>query len=444
MKPTEKPLIIITSILACAVGVLSLMGAGPLTPPGAPAPTMKSLDEIEPRINVQGAPASAVTTTDASYHYIITQPGSYYLSANLDVTKPNGIKINAEGVTLDLNGFQISRTSGSGGIGIELVPTAHRAGIRAGSIKGFDSGISCFVNMSSALSCEFRDLSVSGCTSTGINAGYSSVLVSCRAHGNSGAYAIYTVMGATLTNCVAYGNATEYGIYTFAGATLMNCTATNNTGSTGIYVGANSTATNCAAYDNTVDRGIYAASGATLSHCAAFINESASATSSGIATDDSVNLTNCNSTSNRSTAATLTSTTGMGFNLEPGCTIQNCTASDNAGDGIRIMNDTLVLANACDGNGALAGDGAGIHATVGDNRIEGNNVTDNDRGIDMDFSGSLIIKNSAAGNATNYVIAANNVFGAILDRTAPSSAAVSGNSAASSAGTTDPWANFAY
>jgi hypothetical protein len=36
------------------------------------------------------------------------------------------------------------------------------------------------------------------------------------------------------------------------------------------------------------------------------------------------------------------------------------------------------------------------------------------------------------------------VFGAIVDRTVPTSAAVSGNSAASSIATADPWANFSY
>src|SRR2546423_776646 len=85
---------------------MSIFAQGSLTPPGAPAPTMKALDEIEPRINLQASPAPAsVDTTNANYHFIINQPGSYYLSANLGVTKLNGIKINSQGVTLDLNGF---------------------------------------------------------------------------------------------------------------------------------------------------------------------------------------------------------------------------------------------------------------------------------------------------------------------------------------------------
>src|SRR6476646_1869318 len=105
---------------------------GSLTPPpGTPAPAMKTLDQVdthidvkgEKRIDLQNAPAAAVTTTDANYHFIINQPGSYYLSANLGVTKTNGIQIAVDGVTLDLNGFQISRISGSTGTGISAVGT---------------------------------------------------------------------------------------------------------------------------------------------------------------------------------------------------------------------------------------------------------------------------------------------------------------------------------
>src|SRR3982751_6295714 len=100
----------------------SAFSQGSLTPPGPPAPSMKKLDEIEPRTNLQATPAPAgVDTANANYHFIINQPGSYYLSANLGVTKANGIQINVEGVTLDLNGFAISRASGTGGHGIEIV-----------------------------------------------------------------------------------------------------------------------------------------------------------------------------------------------------------------------------------------------------------------------------------------------------------------------------------
>src|SRR4051794_3515763 len=149
---------------------LSVFPQGSLTPPGPPAPTMKKLDEVEPRTNLQATPAPAgVDTSNADYQFIINQPGSYYLSANILVTKTNGIQINAEGVTLDLNGFQISRSSPDGN-GIEISGLAHRTAIRNGTVKGFVSGIAG----GTARACAFRDVAVTGCTSYGIFAGPSS------------------------------------------------------------------------------------------------------------------------------------------------------------------------------------------------------------------------------------------------------------------------------
>src|SRR6185295_16428367 len=75
------------------------LAQGPLTPPGAPAPTMKTLDQVEARTLISSAP------------FTISQPGSYYLTANLTVSSGNAITIAASGVTLDLNGFTISSTA---------------------------------------------------------------------------------------------------------------------------------------------------------------------------------------------------------------------------------------------------------------------------------------------------------------------------------------------
>src|SRR5436305_399170 len=206
----------------------SVFGQGSLTPPGPPAPTMKKLDEIEPRTNLQATPAPpGVDTGNADYQFIITQPGSYYLSANLVVTKTNGIQINAEGVTLDLNGFQVSRDSASGK-GIEITSSSDHVTVRNGTVKGFARGID-----SGSKACAFRDLTVTGCTSYGITSWIAAIFESCRVHDNSGAAAINAGPGSVLNDCTATYNTTTFGITAGSACVLTNCAAYADTG--GLY-----------------------------------------------------------------------------------------------------------------------------------------------------------------------------------------------------------------
>ena len=77
--------------------------------------------------------------------------------------------------------------------------------------------------------------------------------------------------------------------------------------------------------------------------------------------------------------------------------------------------------------------------------MEGNNVTYASKvGILIEQGGNVIVRNTVKGGTPNFSIAADNVYGPIVDRTAPGSGAVSGNSALSSAGTTDPLANISF
>jgi len=77
---------------------------GTLDPSGAPAPAMKSLDQLEPRIPIGKVGGS----TD---QIVISKPGSYVLMGDLTVASGHAIKITASNVTLDLNGFTITALS---------------------------------------------------------------------------------------------------------------------------------------------------------------------------------------------------------------------------------------------------------------------------------------------------------------------------------------------
>jgi parallel beta-helix repeat protein len=266
---------------------------------------------------------------------------------------------------------------------------------------------------------------LSNCSATtnvthGFNLGSGSALSNCSAAGNSNGF--NTGDAAALENCSALSN-TGIGINTGDGGSILNCVAELNQGTAGIQVSNACTVIGCTLRDNT----------------------SSAATSAGISTGTECLVSRCVVSNTNSTAAAFTASTGMGINVNStgSCTIEHCTVQGSRGDGIRVSAACFVFDNTSDRNG-LAGDGAGVHSTSSENRIERNSVTGNDRGIDVDSSGSLIIKNSAATNTIDYEIAASNRYGAIINITAAGAAAVSGNSAASTLTSTDPWANFSY
>ncbi|MEM9479848.1 MAG: hypothetical protein AAGA58_09375 [Verrucomicrobiota bacterium] len=103
------------SVLLLSFAILEQVQAqGPLTPPGAPGPTMKSLDQVEPRTDVASLPPSSISK------HAITQPGSYYLTGDLVAAAGQGaISIDSSLVTLDLNGYTIS-SAGNNGIGVAI------------------------------------------------------------------------------------------------------------------------------------------------------------------------------------------------------------------------------------------------------------------------------------------------------------------------------------
>ena len=99
-----------TALIVVTIVFSQTAFAGPLTPPGAPAPTMKTLHEIEP-----STPINATNTPgDADAVFVISQSGPYHLTEDVigEVGK-HGIQINTNNVTLDLRGFNLEGVAGS-------------------------------------------------------------------------------------------------------------------------------------------------------------------------------------------------------------------------------------------------------------------------------------------------------------------------------------------
>ncbi len=108
--PASSRLIRLAPVLAAALIVAaSALLAGPINPPPGPVvSTNKTLQEVEPRIAIN----LANTPGDADSTFRISQPGSYYLTGNLNVSNvKSGIEIAASNVTIDLMGFTLTGTS---------------------------------------------------------------------------------------------------------------------------------------------------------------------------------------------------------------------------------------------------------------------------------------------------------------------------------------------
>lgn len=185
-----------------------------------------------------------------------------------------------------------------------------------------------------------------------------------------------------------------------------NASGSGNLGA-GIILGPGGLAVNCSAHNNQ-GNGIRVTTGGTVSNCSASNN------------------------------------TGSGINVGTGCLVTECVLHLNALDGIRCGLQCVVRGNVCSNNGAGAGSGAGVRATGADNRIEGNNCTNADRGIDVDGAGCIIFGNTCSSNTINWEIATGNSVGPIIVA-GTNAAIISGNGpVASTLGSSDPFANFSF
>ena len=201
---------------------LSTLAQGSLTPPGPPAPTFKSLAQIEPRIPID----ALHTPGDAVSAFVISNSGSYFLTTNLTGVpgKPYIIALRANNVTLDLCGFSLlGNSTFSYGITIPINFYTNLV-VRNGMVSGFNaSGINC----DDIYNGHFEQLVLSQNNTAGLICGRNSRVRDCQAFGNTGD-GFQLLSYCEIQNCSASNNK-GIGIHVFeAGSRIENNHALRN------------------------------------------------------------------------------------------------------------------------------------------------------------------------------------------------------------------------
>ena len=192
------------------------LAQGNLTPPDAPMPTMKSLDQLDAKLEKR----IAITNLPC----FIGDSGSYYLASSLTgLAGFHGIDIFGADVTLDLNGFTLVGINNSLG-GVRVGGGFRNVVIRNGSITGWGTeGVSSFDALSTIR------------------------LENLRIHNNGSGIKLFS--RSVIADCIVTANSTN-GIFTFDGCVVTRCTVSAN-GSTGVTMGNDCRITDCLVKDNT-------------------------------------------------------------------------------------------------------------------------------------------------------------------------------------------------
>ena len=386
------------------------------------------LDGLEAS-DIIAAAGGEYRTEISSIPYTISEPGSYVVTQNLINTVANGdgIIIDANNVSLDLGGFTLygsseifshpatnvdpqSLTTGrSGDDGIYVLGSQGGIRIYNGHVANWSGD---GINALDADHSVFERLTVVNNGGDGLATDFNNVISHVTAYFN-GLDGIEGDDGTVIIHSSAQQNG-DNGIQTSEGAVVSQSAAFNNF-SDGIDVGSGSTVTHSAASDNRV-YGIDLALGGTVQSSTAYDNlcHGIDVASASIVRDNIVALNG------------------------DAATDSNCTDTDNdsfpgPGHGIRTFANAWLI-----GNKSHENDGDGIRISSTDCLVEENSVTDNDTGgIVVTSSGSLIVRNKAAGNLNDYTIDSNSAYGPIVNVTSSGDISAITNS-------NHPQANFIY
>jgi hypothetical protein len=415
---TRIPIIIAAGVCGLVLTAPSGFSQGSLTPPGAPAPAMRTLLQIEPRTPISSLPCK------------ITNAGSYYLTTNLTgVSGTNGITIASGNVELDLRGFTLSGVPGSLD-GIFVSGAYNNITVENGMVGGWGTD---GVNADNVSGGQFSQLNLADNGADGLDPGRVSQVRDCIASGNTGNGFGGICSNSKFEGCTSTGN-TGQGFSTYEGCLLLSCSANLN-GLDGFNLYVHSVVKDCVAHDNGFDGiDLYSYNGCLVVDSVCNNNGS-----QGIITGDGCTVRGSSASGNGnngiaagldcSVLACTVQTNGVaGILVDTNSSVKDCTADNNVKNGIQASTGCLIEHNTCSMNGGgNTGDG-GIRCTGSSNRVDSNHLTvNNANGLYLGGSGNTIVRNSAKGNTTtNYSVGAGNDVGPI----------------GSAATSTSPWANL--
>jgi hypothetical protein len=417
----------------CALLFSAFAIAGPLTPPGAPAPSMKTLDQVEPSTPV----GPDTTPGDADALYVITQPGAYHLTGDLaGQAAKHGIQISSADVTLDLRGFTL-RGVASGLDGVRVGETAGpllaNIVIRNGRSVGWGgSG----VRADRANRASIHDLFSVGNGAYGVIAGVGAMVADCHAEDNDltnisvagqslvercvalrgGADGFTGASTTVFRQCVAFANGGD-GFRPGAAATLVDCAASGNLGD-GFDAGARSLFERCSSVFD-AQRGIAAGVDSSVIDClvtgagadGVVLTDGGRVTGGSVA---AVSGTGVVSGAQSRIDGVTVRTASIGVSVGMASRVERCLVANIGADGVRLTSHGAAIGNTIDSCGTSS-DGAGVRATDVANRIEGNSATRCDYGVRLDAAGNVVIGNSVVGATISAFSApAGNAVGPVL------------------------------
>lgn len=239
LRRSSRRVVLARTLLPLTCVIAGLAVAGPLSPSAGPvASSYKTLGEVEPRIAIN----ATNTPGNGTNVFIISQPGSYYLTGNVNVpTGKNGISVAASRVTIDLNGYSIIGVTGSLD-GVVTPGSPAVVTVQNGSVTNCQNGIA----MNGTPVATVANVRLYGNRAKGVEVGNASVVRDCVAT-NTTTIAFSSAGGARFERCQAFWSQTGFnGPY---GDVFNSCVAANNSG-VGFNVGNNGRVMNCQALDN--------------------------------------------------------------------------------------------------------------------------------------------------------------------------------------------------